>query len=171
MNTETIIKNEITISAPATLVWDALTNPVQTEKYMFGCKIISDWKVGSPVLWTGPVIRDKDEVILKGNLVDIKAGELLVYTEIDPKNSLVKDIPENYLTVTYKLVEENKRTRLTVTVGDYAKVADGESRYKDAHQNGEGWKPVLAQIKRMLEPKVSLSEMFAPIQQKELITN
>ncbi len=168
MNTELVIKNEITINAPALMVWDALTNPAQTEKYMFGCKVISDWKVGSPLIWKGPVNWEKEEVILKGNIVDIQVGELLVYTEIDPNNPAVKDVPENYLTVVYSLVEKNNRTTLTVVVGDYSTVADGENRYKEAHQNGEGWKPVLAQIKRMLEPKVVFSEMFAPVQHREL---
>lgn len=44
------IKNTITINAPITKVWDALINPEQTKKYMFGCEAVSDWKVGSSLL-------------------------------------------------------------------------------------------------------------------------
>ena len=45
------VKNTITINASANKVWDALLNPEQTKKYMFGCETVSDWKVGSTLLW------------------------------------------------------------------------------------------------------------------------
>ena len=44
------VKNIININAPALKVWDALVNPEQTKKYMFGCETVSDWKPGSPLL-------------------------------------------------------------------------------------------------------------------------
>ena len=53
MNQLLIVKNTITINAPASKVWDALTNPEQTKKYMFGCETVSDWRKGSPLLWKG----------------------------------------------------------------------------------------------------------------------
>ena len=39
------VKNSIRIEATADRVWDALTNPEQTKKYMFGCETVSDWQV------------------------------------------------------------------------------------------------------------------------------
>jgi len=74
----------------------------------------------------------------------------LSYTTIDP-NSAIADIPENYLTVTYSLKEENGQTIFTVTQGDYSKAADGEKRYKEAYNNGEGWNPILVEIKKLVE--------------------
>lgn len=53
MNNPLIITNSITINAPAEKVWDALVNPEQTKKYMFGCEAVSDWKPGSELLWKG----------------------------------------------------------------------------------------------------------------------
>ncbi len=47
------VKNSIVINAPVANVWDALVNPEQTKKYMFGCETVSDWKPGSPLLWKG----------------------------------------------------------------------------------------------------------------------
>ena len=76
----------------------------------------------------------------------------MVYTTIDP-NSTLPDIPENYLTVTYDLAVENGQTLLTVTQGDYSKVADGERRYKESYNGGEGWNPILVQIKKLVEEK------------------
>ena len=126
-----------------------MTNPEQTKKYMFGCETVSDWKQGSPLLWKG-TYESKEMIFVKGNIVDIQPGKFLAYTTIDP-NSTIEDIPENYLTVTYELTTENGHTILTVTQGDYTKVADGERRYKEAYNNGEGWNPILIEIKKLVE--------------------
>lgn len=143
-----IVKNSITIQATAAKVWDALTNPEQTRKYMFGCEAISDWKSGSPLVWKG-VFNGVEMVPVKGHIVDIQPGRFLAYTTIDP-NSAIADIAENYLTVTYELLEENGHTVLTATQGDYAKVGDGDKRYQET-LNGGGWEPILVEIKKMLE--------------------
>ena len=50
---ELIVKKSIKINSSASKVWQVLTNPELTKQYMFGCEIISDWKVGSPVIWRG----------------------------------------------------------------------------------------------------------------------
>lgn len=147
---ELLVKNSITINAPASKVWDALINPEQTKKYMFGCETVSDWKAGSPLLWK--MNNDgKELVAVKGVVVDIQPEIFLAYTVIDPNNPAIEDIPENYLTVTYALTNENDQTVLTVTQGDYATVADGERRYKEAWNNGEGWNPILVKIKELVE--------------------
>lgn len=144
-----IVKNTITINAPIAKVWDALTNPAQTKKYMFGCEALSDWKKGSPLTWE-MIYEGKPFVAVKGNIVEIEPNKKLAYTTIDP-NAAMEDIPENYLTVTYLLSAEGGKTNLTVTQGDYSKVADGEKRYQEAYNHGEGWNPVLAEIKKILE--------------------
>jgi uncharacterized protein YndB with AHSA1/START domain len=152
MNTtdnQLMIKNSIRINATADRVWDALTNPEQTKKYMFGCETVSDWKIGSPLLWRGNYEGD-DMIFVKGHITGLEPGKFLSYTTIDP-NSDIADVPENYLTVTYDLYPENNETILTVTQGDYKKVADGEKRFQDAYNGGEGWNPILVQIKKLPE--------------------
>jgi uncharacterized protein YndB with AHSA1/START domain len=149
MNKQLIVQNSILIHAPAEKVWDALTSPEQTKKYMFGCEAISEWRPGSALVWKGHF--DGHELIaVKGSILDIKPGRFLAYTTIDP-NSAMEDIPQNYLTVTYSLEDTKVGTRLTVTQGDYATVADGERRYQEANNNGEGWTPILVQIKALVE--------------------
>ena len=143
-----MITNSITINAPAEKVWDALVNPEQTKKYMFGCKTVSDWKPGSELLWKGNY-EGNDMVFVKGKVVEINPGKFLSYTTIDP-NSGIADIPANYLTVTYDLKEENGQTVLTATQGDYSTVGDGEKRFKETLDGG-GWQPILEEIKKMLE--------------------
>jgi uncharacterized protein YndB with AHSA1/START domain len=144
-----IITSSILIHAPAIKVWNALVNPQETKKYMFGCETVSDWKVGSLLLWRGSY-EGTEMVFVKGNIVEIIPGELLSYTTIDP-NSTIEDIPENYLTVTYSLKSKEGSTFLTVTQGDYSTVADGQKRYADSYNNGTGWSPILEQIKKLVE--------------------
>ena len=143
------VKNTIVINAPASEVWDALVNPQQTKKYMFGCETVSDWKVGSPLLWKGKH-EGKEVIFVKGHVVDLKPEKFLAYTTIDP-NSKIDDTSENYLTVTYSLSAEKGRTTLVVTQGDYNKVAEGKKRYEESYNNGEGWHPILVQIKNLVE--------------------
>ena len=150
MSTALVVKNSISINAPIAKVWDALVNPEQTKKYMFGCETVSDWKVGSPLLWRGHY-EGQDMVFVKGNIVEIQPEKFLAYTTIDPNNTDIADLPENYLTVTYSLSSEDGHTLLTVTQGDYSKVSDGERRYQETYNGGEGWNPILVQIKALVE--------------------
>jgi len=148
MSKSLIVKNSIVIHAPAARVWDALVNPSKTKKYMFGCETVSDWKAGSELLWRGSY-EGKDMVFVKGKIVEIIPEKFLSYTTIDP-NSGIADIPENYLTVTYSLKEENGQTELTATQGDYATVGDGEKRFRETLEGG-GWQPILEEIKKLVE--------------------
>jgi uncharacterized protein YndB with AHSA1/START domain len=139
MKTPLIIQNEILIHAPAWRVWDALINPQITIQYMFGCVPVTDWKEGSSLLWRGSY-EGKEMDFVKGQVIKIEPGSQLSYTVIDPNNEAIPDVPENYLTVTYDLVEE-----------DYALVAEGEKRFQDSNNGGEGWNPILVQIKKIVE--------------------
>lgn len=143
------ITNTITIHATSAQVWDALTNPAKTKIYMFGCETVSDWVPGSPLLWRMEH-EGKALIAVKGNIVEIQPEKRLVYTVFDPQ-SAVADIPDNYLTVTYTLVPSNGQTVLTVTQGDYLTVADGPRRYEETYNNGEGWNPILVEIKKLVE--------------------
>ena len=148
MSTPLIVKNSIAINATPDRVWDALINPEQTKKYMFGCETVSDWKPGSALLWKGNY-EGKEMVFVKGNILSIETGRFLSYSTIDP-NSGIADIPKNYLTVTYALTSQNGKTVLTVTQGDYATVGDGEKRYQETIDGG-GWNPILNEIKKIVE--------------------
>ena len=149
METKKKVENTITINATAEQVWDALTNPSKTQIYMFGCEAISDWKKGSPLIWK-IVQEGKDLVPVKGKILDIDPPRLLRYTVIDPF-AAYPDVPENYLNVTYQLEEKNGQTIFTVTQDGFETAADGEKRYNDVYNNGEGWNPILLEIKKVAE--------------------
>jgi uncharacterized protein YndB with AHSA1/START domain len=148
---ELIVKNTATINADAAKVWDVLTNPEQTKKYMFGCETVSDWKQGSSLLWRG-TYEGKDMIFVKGYILEIVPNRLLKYSVIDP-NASYPDIPENYLSVEYKLDQQNGNTVLTVIQDGFENAAEGRKRFEETYNNGEGWNPILAQIKKIAEEK------------------
>ena len=144
-----IVKTEIVINAPTFKVWDALVNPAKTKIYMFGCETISDWNVGSELLWQGKY-EGKEMVFVKGKILELEPNKLLKYTVIDPFASY-PDLPENYLNVTYELSEKDGQTVLTVIQDGFETAAEGEKRYKDVYNNGQGWDPILVEIKKLVE--------------------
>jgi uncharacterized protein YndB with AHSA1/START domain len=56
-------RTSITIHAPVSGVWEALTEPELIKQYLFGTEAVSDWKVGSSIaykrVWEGKSYEDK----------------------------------------------------------------------------------------------------------------
>jgi uncharacterized protein YndB with AHSA1/START domain len=149
MSESLYIRNQIDITASPAAVWDALVNPDKTKVYMFGCAALSDWQVGSPLLWEG-TWEGQAMVFVKGVLTHLDLAKRLDYTVFDP-NGTLPDVPENHLTVSYILEPTADGTRLHVTQGDYNLVGNGTQRYADSYNNGEGWNPILVQVKALVE--------------------
>lgn len=149
MNGPLIISNTAQINASRAKIWNALVNPEETKKYMFGCEALSDWEIGSPLLWQGS--HDGNPMVfVKGTVLDIELENYLAYTTIDPNDHSLADVPENYLTVTYTITTEDDKTILTITQGDYSKVGNGENRFQESFDGG-GWEPILLAIKQLAE--------------------
>ncbi|MGB0123360.1 MAG: SRPBCC domain-containing protein, partial [Silvibacterium sp.] len=113
---------------------------------MFGCIAETDWKPGSPLLWKGAA---DGKLYVKGSVVSIDAPHRLEYTIIDPNNTTIADVPENYLTMIYTLEDRGDRaSSLEIAQGDFSKVAKGEQRYKE---NLSGGDHILQAIKKLAE--------------------
>ncbi|MEO6882552.1 MAG: SRPBCC domain-containing protein [Bacteroidia bacterium] len=151
MSHQLIVKSDIKINAPLAKVWDALVNPQKTKMYMFGCEAVSDWKVGNPLIWRAKV-EGKEVVFVKGIVLHIQTNRQLKYSVIDP-NASYPDVPENYLNVTYDLSEKGGVTHLMVLQDGFENAAEGEKRYIDTYNKGEGWNSILVAIKQLVEGK------------------
>jgi uncharacterized protein YndB with AHSA1/START domain len=143
---ESHIKSQTTINAPIERVWDALVNPDMTARYMFGCRVASDWKTGSRVDWIG-IADGKDVTYVTGELIAFEPHNRLIYSVIDPF-ATYPQTAENHLVVTCELSEEDGVTTLSVSQGDYTKVAEGEKRYG---HGPDGWHQLLGTIKGLIE--------------------
>jgi uncharacterized protein YndB with AHSA1/START domain len=130
-----------TIDAPVSKVWQALVNPEIIKQYLFNTDVISDWKVGSPILykgeWEGKPFEDKGEIL------DIEPERLLRSTHWSPLSG-VPDRPENYHTVTYTLSERGDSTEVTIT-------QDNNATPEEKTHSEKNWSTVLEGMKRLLE--------------------
>ncbi len=142
-----VIEKEVEFSAPKENVWDLLTNPAMTKNYMFGCEVISDWNVGSPVFWKAQTEDGKEITYVKGSVIEFAAEQKVTFTMFDPNMGL-DDIPENYLKLTYELKETDGKTILKLTQGDFASVADGKKRYAESLK---GWDLIIPVMKQLVE--------------------
>jgi uncharacterized protein YndB with AHSA1/START domain len=142
---ELLIRKSIDIDAPVETLWKVLTDSEFIKQYMFGCTAETDWKPGSPLLWKGAA---DGKLYVKGHVVSIEKPHRLAYTIFDP-NSTIKDIPANYLTMTYELKKRTERASvLEITQGDFSAVEDGERRYQHSLDGDDS---VLSGIKKLAE--------------------
>ena len=143
-----IVKKSIEINAPVARVWEALTKPEFTQKYMYNSFIESDWKVGGPFIWKG-VVDGKKVVHLTGELLKFVPNKSLHYTCFWPGSGL-EDKPENTTTVTYELSYDNDKVLLEVTQGDFSTFKDAKEKYKHA---SDGWDGTLKEFKKIFGEK------------------
>ena len=135
------VKKTIEINADTSQVWDALTNPEKIKQYLFGTETISDWKVGSPIIFQGEYQGQKYKD--KENILDIKEGQLLQYAYWSGFSGL-EDKEENYSKVTYKLNRKEPHTILTLTQEGFVS--------EQAREHSENnWRMVLDKIKEIIE--------------------
>ena len=131
----------ITIDAPAPHVWNALTDPAEIEKYLFGSRVTSDWAVGSTITYAGEYEGRPYED--HGRILDFRPGELMRSTHFSPLGGR-EDIPENYHTLTWTLEEAESATTVTLT-------QDNNDTEEAAQHSSENWQRVLAGLKKVAE--------------------
>jgi len=139
-----VVEKSIRIKGTPAQVWDALTDPEKTKKYFFNCEVLSTWKVGSPITFTGPA-TNSPKTMLQGEIVAVVPEKLLTYTlrnTSDASNSLS--------TVTDHLEYENGETILSIT-DDVGKGEGAEARYE---RSVKGWDMVLGGLKNLVEGNV-----------------
>lgn len=134
-------KASITIDAPASKVWEALTTPELIKQYFFGTEASSDWKVGSPITFSGEYKGKSYHD--KGTILEVIPNKIFRYNYWSSMSG-IEDKPENYVPITYALVESHDKATLTVTQQN---IPDEKMKV----HSEENWKKVLANLKQLLE--------------------
>jgi len=136
-----IAKATVTINAPAAKVWEALTTREILKQYYFGADIISDWKVGSSIIykgvWQGKPYEDK------GTILQFKPAQRLQYSHYSPLSGLA-DKPEHYHTVTIDLSGNGTQTEVMLTQNHNATEAARTHSEKN-------WNLMLEGLKKFVE--------------------
>jgi uncharacterized protein YndB with AHSA1/START domain len=131
----------VLIDAPPARVWEALTKPEIIKKYFFGTTTHTDWKIGNPIRFTGEFEGQHYED--KGTVLAFQPYSLIQYKYWSSMSG-TEDRPENYLTITYRLQEEDNKTRLDITQEN---IRDEKAK----EHSEDNWKKVLANLKRVVE--------------------
>lgn len=131
---------QTTIKAPIHKVWDALINPEMVKQYFFGSDQITDWKVGSKILWTGEYEGTTYED--KGIVKEFVHNKKLSYAYLSSWSGL-EDKPENYLSVSYEVNEVENGTELSIVQSNY-----NEEKAKHSKEN---WAVVIDGLKKLVE--------------------
>lgn len=136
-----IAKAWTTIDAPAARVWQALVDPRAIKQYMFGTDVVSEWRVGSPIVWkgewNGKPYQDRGEILR------CDRDRRLEYSHWSPFSGR-PDEPAYYHTVTIELSAVGDRTRVVLTQDNNANEAER------AHSE-QNWFAMLGGLKKHVE--------------------
>lgn len=135
------LKTSLTINAPAEKVWTALTDPEIIKQYFFGTNQQSDWKVGSPITWSGEWEGKRYQD--KGEILAINPGTYVKYSYWSSMGG-TEDQPQNYQNVSYNLTEQDGVTTLEITQEN---IKD-EAAKVHSEQN---WQAIFGKMKEMVE--------------------
>lgn len=138
------VEQSIVIDAPAWRVWEVLTDSALTRQWIGEWRpdlgtMESDWKLDSAVLW-----RAADgTVAARGEVSTVEPHALLRigFVENHRETPTREDL-------TYRLVERDGRTTLTVTEGDFSDTPEHRKDYSRAEEN---WSRSLPKIKALAE--------------------
>jgi uncharacterized protein YndB with AHSA1/START domain len=125
-------------------VWEALTNPELIKRYFFDTNTVTDWKVGSPIRFTGEWEGKSYED--KGTILDMQMHKLIRYSYWSSMSG-IEDKPENYVIITYKIEGRDDDVHLIVLQEN---IPD-----KKAKEHAiENWNKVLNGLKEVVEEKL-----------------
>jgi uncharacterized protein YndB with AHSA1/START domain len=125
------------IETSAEKLWHALTDSDFTERYWYGHRVTSDWKVGSPFKLAGQGVAK-----VEGKVLISDPHRRLAYSW-DPVSSDAKR--ERTSRVTFDLEPRGKVVKLTVT---HDNLDEGGKTLRDI---SGGWPMVIASLKSILE--------------------
>lgn len=139
-------ESAVTIRAPASKVWLALTVPDLVKQWQYGSDLLTTWEPGTPILfrneWDGQVFEQK------GTVLEFAPESHLKYSLFFPSPDL-KDIPEHQLFMTYEVTESGGLTSVLFRQEDPRPSPPGAS------PGGDEGPDVLASLKELVELKMS----------------
>ncbi len=143
MSQQLIVRKTLEIEAITSVVWEALTNSEKLKKTMFGCEVITNWKIGSQILFKGS--WEGNEFIDKGTILDYQNGKTYKYDYWSNFSGL-PDKAENYSTIKFEIEsdESNNRTILKLEQSNFAT----DTMYEHSDKN---WDIALKSLKELIE--------------------
>ena len=136
------VSKSVEINANASAIWDVLTDPEKIKVYLFGTETITDWNVGSPIIFQGEY--DGHQYKDKGNVLENIPSQILKYDYWSGFSGL-EDKPENYSIITYsiEILDANKTK--------FSWAQEGFANEEGQQHSENGLPAMLEQIKDLVE--------------------
>jgi uncharacterized protein YndB with AHSA1/START domain len=128
------------VNATPIKVWDALTNPALIKQYFFGTDLLTNWEVGSTIVFNGEFQGQKYQD--KGKILEYEDCKKVSYSYLSSFSGK-EDKPENYLWICYEIKPCKNGTELTISQSNY-----DEERAKHSNNN---WMMVIDGLKKLIE--------------------
>lgn len=138
---ERIIRKEVSLKAPVERVWNALVSPEIIKEYLYGTTVISDWREGSTIrftgVWEGTPYEDKGTILL------FREQEVFEYSYWSSFSG-IEDVPANYAIVKFELQKTGVHTRLVLTQ------RNSPTPQMQEHSD-KGWEEILQHLIKIVE--------------------
>ncbi len=131
-------------------LWRALTDGDFTERYWFGARLKSDWKVGSSF----EMVRSDGTVSDAGKVVEVDPPRRLAYTFKNLSDKYKNEFPA---LATFVLEPYGKLVKLTLTHEGFE---EGSQFYSGI---SKGWPAILSSLKSLLETGKPLEIPYAAL--------
>jgi uncharacterized protein YndB with AHSA1/START domain len=113
------IEKNVSIDAPRSVVWEALTNPSFIPQWMgtqeMRIEVSSDWQVAAPIIITG---FHHAAFQNKGTILRFEPEQVLCYTHLSSLSRL-PDESQNYSTPCFALASTENETSVTLTIDNF----------------------------------------------------
>ena len=140
--TELTARAHVIVEATPEQVWETLTSPELTKRWMLGAEVRSDFVPGSTITWSGLVGGQPFED--SGTVLEAEPPRRLRTTH--RSGGMAKaDSPVDPHVVTYDVVPEHGATLVTVTQEGQDQTPDSVAQYEQT------WAQMLAALKDVVE--------------------
>lgn len=136
-----VAKRQTLINANPDRIWFVLTDPSTIARFLYGASVVTDWRIGSVILFQGEFEGMKWED--KGVVREYLPSSRLAYDYWSGSCGLA-DILENYARVTFSIESDSSASVLKIEQKGYSSKQSFET-------SSQGWEHVLSAIKSIAE--------------------
>ncbi len=136
-----VARAETDVKASRQAVWRVLTSNGSHPEIMFGAEIVSDWRIGSRIVWRGEWQGKAFED--HGVVIELEEPSRIVLTHFSPMSGQ-PDVPENYHSLRFELDEIPGGTHITLD-------QDNNPTLEAAQHSRANWAQMLAGVKAVCE--------------------
>lgn len=145
---EPLVEVQTLIDADPATVWELMTQ--ERSALFMGARVTSDWRVGSPVAFSGEFKGKTFED--RGRVRSVEPGRELVFTHFSPRSGK-PDAPENCNLIRCRIEPEGEKTRFSLS-----QTPEGDGPEPDEATRAEfekTWTMMVDGLKRAAEERVS----------------